>query len=557
MRHRSWSLPILAAALVIGGGIRPLGAQVASEEGARPTAAIVRFRGQSLFEMRTRIGTNDPAARAALIEGRLAAIAAGPSRVLESIHVVERERTSDLFAGDSLVLSVTDGDAAPLGRTRQQLAADDAVRLHAALAREFSGRSLRGIGIGLALTLLATVILVLLYRVTGRIFPRLATAIRSWEGTVFRGLRIQRVELVSAARLTRAAERTALFARWVVLFIAFVVYLQAVLGFFPWTRGAAQQTLAYAWTAVRTLLLNIVSYLPKLVYIAIIVLLVRLVIRAARLVFDAVRRGDIHLPAFHPEWADPTFKIARFLILAFSLVVIFPYLPGSQSDAFKGVSIFLGVLLSFGSSSAIANVVAGVVLTYMMPFRPGDRVKIADTVGDVVASNLLVVRVRTIKNVEVTIPNAAVLSGHIINYSSRSREEGLILHTTVTIGYDAPWRQVHELLKKAALGTDGILPKPEPFVLQTALNDFYVSYELNAYTNQANRMAVIYGDLHQHIQDEFAQGGVEIMSPHYVAARDGNTMAVPAEQLPKGYEPPAFRVRGVEAGESIVPPAKA
>ncbi|MDH5275865.1 MAG: mechanosensitive ion channel family protein, partial [Gammaproteobacteria bacterium] len=233
---------------------------------------------------------------------------------------------------------------------------------------------------------------------------------------------------------------------------------------------------------------------------------------------------------------------------ALTAVVIFPYLPGSGSPAFQGVSIFLGVLFSLGSTSAIANVVAGLVLTYMRPFRNGDRVKIADTVGDVLERDLLVVRVRTIKNVDVTIPNSMVLSNHIINFSACARDPGLILHSSVTIGYDAPWRQVHDLLTAAASRTPGIEKEPAPFVLQTALDDFYVRYELNATTSTPNRMAEIYSELHANIQDAFNEAGVEIMSPHYVAARDGSQSTIPADHLPASYIAPPFRILPVGPG---------
>ena len=247
-------------------------------------------------------------------------------------------------------------------------------------------------------------------------------------------------------------------------------------------------------------------------------------------------------PGFYPEWADPTYKIVRFLVLAFSAIVIFPYLPGADSPIFQGVSVFLGVLFSLGSTSAIANVVAGVVLTYMRPFKIGDRVKIADTTGDIIEKTLLVTRVRTIKNVDVTIPNAMVLGSHIINFSSSAKDAGLILHTGVTIGYDVPWRKVHDLLIAAARATPGILKQPGPFVLQTGLDDSYVSYELNAYTDQPNIMANTYSELHQSIQDKFNEARVEILSPRYSALRDGNRSTVPEDHLPKSYQPPAFRI---------------
>ena len=245
---------------------------------------------------------------------------------------------------------------------------------------------------------------------------------------------------------------------------------------------------------------------------------------------------------FYEDCSRPTYKIVRFLIIAFAAIFVFPYLPGSSSPVFQGISVFIGVLFSLGSTSAIGNIVAGTVITYMRPFKIGDRVKIADTVGDVVEKTLLVTRIRTIKNVDVTVPNAMVLGSHIINFSSSANDRGLILHTGVTIGYDVPWAEVHKLLIAAAEATDNVMKEPKPFVYQTSLDDSYVSYELNAYTDKPNIMARIYSELHQNIQDKFNEAQVEILSPRYSSIRDGNTTTVPDEYLPKSYSPPGFRV---------------
>jgi small-conductance mechanosensitive channel len=212
-------------------------------------------------------------------------------------------------------------------------------------------------------------------------------------------------------------------------------------------------------------------------------------------------------------------------------VVIFPYLPGAQSPAFQGVSILLGILVTFSSGSALANLFAGILLTYTRAFRIGDRVRVGDTYGDVLEQSLLATRLRTIKNEEVAIPNALVLGAHIINYSAVAKREGLILHTQVTIGYDAPWRQVHNLLLQAARATPRILGTPAPFVWQKSLNDFYVTYELNAYTDHPEVLDDTYAQLHQAIRDAFDAAGVEIMSPHYASLRDGSrSTVVPPEK---------------------------
>jgi len=226
-------------------------------------------------------------------------------------------------------------------------------------------------------------------------------------------------------------------------------------------------------------------------------------------------------------------------------IVIFPYLPGSESPVFQGVSVFLGIIFSLGSSSVISNMVAGLVMTYMRPFQIGDRIKIGDIIGYVIEKTPFVTRIKTPKQEYITVPNSNILSGNVVNYSTSKENDGIILHTTVTIGYDVPWRQVHEELIKAAIKTRDINSEPKPFVLQTSLDDFYVSYQLNAFSDDPNEQPRIYSELHQNIQDGFNESGIEILSPHYRAARDGNMVTIPASYLPKDYKVPSFRVENV------------
>ena len=272
------------------------------------------------------------------------------------------------------------------------------------------------------------------------------------------------------------------------------------------------------------------------------------VIRFVKYIFHEIEFEKLKINGFHSDWAMPTYSIIRFLLYAFMFVLIFPYLPGSDSNIFKGVSVFIGVLFSLGSSTAIANMVAGLVITYMRPFKLGDRIKIGEVVGDVVEKTLLVTRIKTVKNEIITIPNSSVLSGNTTNYSSETTNTGLIVHTTVTIGYDVPWKDMHQALIDAALKTDMILETPKPFVLQTSLEDFYVSYQVNAYTREAGKQAIIYSNLHQNIQDVCNERGIEILSPHYRAARDGNKSTIPSDYLPKDYKVPNFNVN-IEKGE--------
>jgi small-conductance mechanosensitive channel len=361
-------------------------------------------------------------------------------------------------------------------------------------------------------------------------------------GTRLPSIRFQNQEIFTRTEVLRLAVGALRLLSYGVYALLLALYLQTVFAFFPATRGIALALYGGLASAVVGVARSVVDYLPNLAFVAVIYFFGRFLIHATRVVFDGIEAGRIRLPGFYPEWSSTTFNLVRGLIVVFLVIVIFPYLPGAQSPAFQGVSIFLGVLLSLGSSGAVANMVSGLVLTYMRAFHVGDRVKIADAVGDVVERTIFVTRVRTIKNVDITIPNAMVLGNHIVNYSSQAKVGGVTLHTTVTLGYDVPWRRVHELLIDAARATGRIEAEPAPFVLQTALDDFYVQYELNAATREPERMAAIYSELHQQVQDRLHAAGIEIASPHLAAIRDGNRASVPEEHLPRDYRPPAFRV---------------
>jgi len=389
---------------------------------------------------------------------------------------------------------------------------------------------------------LIAVAMLITLRTVGVVYRVLRRRIDEWQGTLVRAIRVKQVELVSQERIAELLEAATKATYTVIVVLVFYVGAALIFTLFHATETWAATLLGYIVRPARATAIAIAGYLPNVFTIAVIVFVAYWAIRSAKWFFVEVGRGTIALPGFYTEWAEPTYKIVRFLIIAFIVVVIFPYLPGSSSPAFRGVSIFIGVIFSLGSSSSVANIIAGIVLTYMRAFTPGDRVKIADTVGDVVEKTLLITRVRTIKNVDITIPNAMVLGSHIINYSSSCRDSALILHTTITIGYDVPWRKVHDLLTSAALKTERILRDPAPFVLQTGLNDYNISYELNAYTDDPAHMAATYSVLHQNIQDAFNEAAVEILSPAYSAIRDGNRSTVPEDHLPPDYTAPSFRV---------------
>jgi small-conductance mechanosensitive channel len=371
--------------------------------------------------------------------------------------------------------------------------------------------------------------------------------IESSARTKIKALKIQGAEIVGAERLSRALMSLIRWARLILLLVATYIFLFTEFNYFPWTRDIGRKLLGWVISPLTSIATSVVNYLPKLFFIAAVVVVTHYILRFVRLLTAEVKRGRIHIPRFYPEWTDPTYKIVRFLILAFAAVMIVPYLPGEESPAFKGVGVFLGLLFSLGSTSAVSNVVAGIMLTYTRGFRVGDWVTIGDNTGEVTQQALLATHIKTIKNVEVTIPNSVVLSSHIQNFSMLAQTDGLILHTSVTIGYDAPWRTIHKLLIDAALKTKLILSDPAPFVLQNALDDSYVEYMINAYTRTPLEMVNIYSELHSNIQDSFYQAGVEIMSPVFHALRDGNRAAIPGQFLPKDYRAPSFRVASTSA----------
>jgi len=366
--------------------------------------------------------------------------------------------------------------------------------------------------------------------------------IPTWKGRFIRSLKIKTIEILTEDRiidiLLLSAKAVAVLLQAVLIYII----ISLIFSYYEFTRTWSDTLFGYIMYPVRIIFNSFVGYLPNMFFMIVIIVVNRYLMKLARAFFKEIEYSHIVFPGFHRDWADPTYKIVRFVIIIFSLIVLFPYLPGSDSDAFKGVSIFLGLLFSLGSTSVIANIVSGLILTYMYAFKIGDRIKIGEAFGDVTEKTLLVTRIKTIKNEIITIPNSSVLSGHIINFSTAARNGNLILHTTVTLGYDVPWKKVHETMIRAALDTENILKEPSPFVLQTGLNDYYVSYELNAFTSDAQKMALTYSGLHQNIQDRCNEAGIEILSPAYSALRDGNPSTIPESYHKEGYEAPPFKI---------------
>ena len=321
--------------------------------------------------------------------------------------------------------------------------------------------------------------------------------------------------------------------RFLIMLIFLYIGLLIIFKLFPFTKHISDQLLDYVLSPLKSVGRSVKSYMPKLFTILVIVFLFRYAQKFVRSLAEKIANNKITLKGFYPDWAFPTYNIISALMFIFMFILIFPYLPNSDSEIFKGVSVFAGIVVSLGSTSVIGNLVAGLVITYMRPFKIGDRIKLGEYTGDVLEKTALVTRIKTPKNEIITIPNSNIMSAHTVNYSQSAKEHGLILHTTIAVGYDVPWQKVHEMLYEVANRTEHVLKRQKPFILQDQFRDFYVDYQLNVYIKEAKLTAKIYSDLRQHAQDVFAENNIEMASPHFIVARnvDGNHTTVPPKYV--------------------------
>jgi small-conductance mechanosensitive channel len=485
--------------------------------GAEPAGETFTFTfaNRQIVVLRARVLGRRPVERAGAVERALDELLAdgiaGP--------VTSRPFDGGVFidVGTRTVLAVTPPDVEELsGETLQQITAQAVTRLQQALAEASEARSVSrmlrsaasaaaGLALGLAL-------------LWGLVHVR-----RAADG---------KLAVVAEQRLAKAgiADRDALRASRVLEFQhglitaataalgLVVVYATVtfVLRRFPYTRPWGESMRGFLVTTIEDLGLGIANAIPGLFTIALILVLTRFLIRLVGLWFQAIERGRIQARWIYPETAQPTRRLVTGLLWLFAIVVAYPYMPGSQTDAFKGVSVFLGLMITLGSSGLVNHIMSGFMLTYSRAVRLGDFVRIGDVEGTVTHLGVLSVKVRTPFYEEVTIPNAVVVSQTTTDYSRYGDAQGVFTPTSVTIGYDAPWRQVQELLLLAAERTPGLRREPKPKVLQEALQDFYVKYTLIVCLERQESRPFTLHALHAHIQDLFNEYGVQIMSPNYV-----------------------------------------
>lgn len=377
------------------------------------------------------------------------------------------------------------------------------------------GNTLKRIGLALATILSVLVTIFLMNRIF--IFS-VKKLVRSKSKTLSE-IKIKNYKIFSRPHLLSILIQILKVIRILILIVILYIGITLIFRIFPSTHQWSNNIISFVEAPLRKILSSMLHYLPNLIPIALIILVFRLITKILKYFTKEIERGQLKIKGFYSEWSRPTYNLVRVVLCILVTILIFPYLPGSGSIAFKGISVFVGILLSIGSSSAISNAVSGVVITYMRPFKIGDWVKVGEFTGYVIEKNLLVTRIRTLQNEDITLPNTTILNSQTVNYTKPIRDpntKGLVVKVDVTLDYQTDWKLVSELLKKAALLTDGVLRDPEPFVLQQNLNDFNVAYQLNAYTLQPERMFFIHSDLLHHIVDLFKEADVNMISPQYI-----------------------------------------
>jgi len=519
MRRLSLSLIGAAIAYSAAAAQDPAAVQAAERASAaesaaeQPTAPVI-VDGATLFRVRG-VSAYPAERRAAEIADRISALASDRTVPVESLTVNETPVASLIVARGRRVLGVLDADAELEGLTRQVLAQAYRARVAEAIQAYRHDREAAVLWPNVGKAAMATIAFVLGIALGLRALRWLRRIVERRYHARIQDVRLRSIEIMRAEQLWRGLERAMGLVATLIALLAGYVYLNYVLILFPWTRALGYSLFGALVGPLATLGTGLVAIIPNIIFLTILALITRYAVRLVRVFFQHIGDGTIKFHGFEPEWAQPTGRIARFAVIAFALVIAYPYIPGSGSEAFKGLGLLIGLMFSLGSPSVIGNVVAGLSLAFRRAFRIGDRVKIGEHIGEVTHVRMLATYLRSPKNEQIVIPNSVILTSDVVNYSTLAPEQGLILHTNVGIGYETPWRQVEAMLLESARRTPGLRSEPEPFVLQRKLGDFAVDYELNAYCDTTRGIMALYSELHRNILDVFNEYGVQIMTPAY------------------------------------------
>ena len=493
--------------------------------------APVVVDGDTLFFLYAHKGGMTPEARAELVVENVEEVGEKLTFNPDSLYIVDGDIVTDIMAGEKVIMSITDLDGLWQNTTRQKLAESYIGVIQKKVDELHEEYGLKTLLERIFWAVLLIIIQLLLIRLTRWLFRRYKfrvtrNVIRWLKPLLFKNYEVLNVHRQGVVIITIYDS-----LRILIILFQLMISIPTLFIIFPETETFTLKILGYIWDPIRDILTAVVAYIPNLFKIAIICLCFRYLVRLFRYLAKETEAGRLRISGFYPDWAMPTFYILRVLLYSLMLVMIWPLLPSSNSEIFQGVSVFIGIIVSLGSTSIIGNVVAGMVMTYMRPFHIGDYIKVGDTVGEVIEKTVLVTRIRTRKNEVVTIQNSSLMGSQTSNFTVAAETYGLIVHTKVTIGYDVPWQLIQSVMEKAAEDTPGIKKHPKPFMQVTSLDDFYVEYEINAFTSDAKNMPRIYSELHQNLLHRFFEAGVEIMSPHIYARRDGIDVQIPPTEM--------------------------
>ena len=474
------------------------------------------FEKDTLYYLYTSYGPYDIDTRVKYIENKLKELYNDPSFAADSIKIKPNGDYLSVMYNEKIITRVTMVDALWENSSQTELAQRYANVIKNTIVKYKELNSLKSILIRLAELLLVLFIAFVLIWAINRLFNFLKKITLNSEHPSLTGIRIRNYEFIKKRGVVKALVKLLAILRIIFLLFLLITIIPLIFDIFPSTQYLSRIIVQWISEPIKNVGIAIIGYLPHLFYIVIIVVITRYVLKILRFFALEIERGILKIKGFHPEWAHTTYVLARMMLWVLALVIMFPHLPSSDSDAFKGISVFLGVLISLGSSSAISNAIAGIVISYMRPFQVGDWIKSGEIIGAVIEKNALVTRLKTINNEDITIPNSAILSGATMNFTSIGKEIGLALNVQVKVRYDYSDNLVEELLIEAALKTNGISPKPHPYIFQMSLNELNAIYELNAYTFHPENMYFIKSDLTKNIQSTFRQANVEIFSTQYV-----------------------------------------
>lgn len=479
----------------------------------------------TIFYIYGNVGAFTPSQRAAAIEEKVRLLYEDNKFEADSFKFVDYSGYFNLMYKGDIILSVDSLQASILNKSRVQIANEYTTKIIESINKEKDRTSWKHILLQVLGVVAILVIEYFIFRLLKYVFRRLRAYFRLQKRThKIKGIFSNLLDPDKALAFAFALLQIAKFF-FALIFIYLGVY--AMFKLFPTTEELSDKLLSYILIPFKSIVKSVIDYTPNLFTILVIVFIFAYIRKFLRLIAEKIAEGKIVFKGFYADWAIPSYNILNVILLIFMFILIFPHLPKSDSQAFQGVSVFAGLMLSLGSTSIIGNLVAGLVITYMRPFKIGDRIKMGDVTGNVIEKTPLVTRIKTPKNELITIPNSNVMSAHTINYSQSAREYGLILYDNFTIGYEVPWQKVHELLLEVANRTDNVSKKLKPFILQDSLSDFYIEYQLNVYIKDANLMPKIYSDLRQNAQSVFAEADIELLSPHYRINREDNSSTVP------------------------------